>query len=64
MSRIETSPKIIGIANRISDGPTGPAIMRFMPDFCLDELAEGEDVNKTWIMMIVKLLSEGREELE
>jgi hypothetical protein len=47
MSRIETSPKIIGIASRISDGPTGPAIMRFMPDFCLDELAEGEDVNKT-----------------
>ena len=28
------------------------------------KLAEGEDVNKTWIMMIVKLLSEGREELE
>ena len=46
MRKIETSPKIIGIASRINDGPLGLAIIRFMSGFCLDELVEGEDVIK------------------
>ena len=44
---IETSPKIIGTARRIKEGPTGPSVMRFLTEFCLEELAEGKDVNKT-----------------
>jgi hypothetical protein len=44
---IETSPNIIGIARRIKEGPTGPSVMRFLTEFCLEELAEGKDVNKT-----------------
>ena len=47
MSRIETSPKIIGIDSRIKDGPTGPSVMRLMPDFCAEVFAEGEDVKKS-----------------
>jgi hypothetical protein len=44
---IETSPNIIGIDRRIKEGPTGPSVMRFLTEFCLEELAEGKDVNKT-----------------